>query len=115
MIKAFKVQLVLMQLLPILKFGVTLLMYALAGALAAMGIQIYGRRKAKGYIYDENERPWYDQWQALAFVIAIFVIIGMSQAMIASLEASYSPTAARIPSALTVETPDGEEIEGVER
>ncbi|GAH44568.1 unnamed protein product, partial [marine sediment metagenome] len=54
---------------------------------------------------------FYLQWQTLALVIAVFVIIGMSQAMIASLEAEYSATETRIPSALQVVTPDGEEIE----
>ena len=97
-----------MQLLYALRFAVTLLAYAVVGGIVALALYFYGRTKPVAY---DGVWAYTRDWQMLALIVALFVAGGLGHGLITSLQVDNTPAPTRIPSALTVRTSTGEEIE----
>ena len=92
------------------QFIVTLLAWAVVGGIVALAVQFYSSTKVFPKSYGGIWRYGRD-WQMLVFIMALFVVGGLGHGLITSLQVDYTPTPTRIPSALTVRTADGEDIE----
>ena len=96
-----------MQLLYVLRFAVILLGSALIGSLVALGVHFYGLSKPKA----SKAREYGSDIAWLVFIIAVFTVGGLGAGLITSLQTDNTPAPTRIPSALTVRTAAGEDIE----
>lgn len=96
-----------MELLPTLRFIVSILGFALVGALVAVGIHFYGKSKPKS----SKVNQYGSDILMLLFIVAVFAVAGFGYNLVTSLQVDYTPSPTRIPSALRVITADGEDID----
>ena len=90
-----------------LEFIVVILSFALVGGLVALAVQYYWLSKPKA---TRVKSPLASNNLMLYFIIGLFAVGGLGYGLITALDDGYTPSKTRIPSALRVETPSGEEI-----